>query len=86
MEFKNQSFSALLQELREDQFKPVRYNFNKEERDAFIKEHPLCSMCQNPFYMQNIHIDHIVPLVVGGDNELDNMEALCRPCHSTHTT
>jgi 5-methylcytosine-specific restriction endonuclease McrA len=28
-----------------------------------------------------MQIDHIVPLSAGGDNEPDNLQALCRPCH-----
>ena len=28
-----------------------------------------------------MHIDHIVPLAAGGDNEPDNLQALCKKCH-----
>ena len=35
--------------------------------------------------MKTMHIDHIVPLAAGGDNEPDNLQALCKPCHFTKT-
>ena len=28
-----------------------------------------------------MQIDHIIPLVVGGTNEIDNLQILCKPCH-----
>jgi len=28
-----------------------------------------------------MHIDHIVPLAAGRDNEPDNLQALCKKCH-----
>ena len=30
-------------------------------------------------------IDHIIPLYKGGDNEISNLEALCRNCHGNKT-
>jgi len=31
-------------------------------------------------------IDHILPLALGGTNEPNNLQILCRPCHSAKTT
>ena len=30
-------------------------------------------------------IDHIIPLYKGGNNEISNLEALCRNCHGNKT-
>jgi len=32
-----------------------------------------------------MHIDHIIPLAAGGDNEPDNLQALCKKCHFVRT-
>ena len=32
-----------------------------------------------------MQIDHIVPLAAGGDNEPDNLQALCKKCHFVKT-
>ena len=32
-----------------------------------------------------MQIDHIIPLVVGGSNDIDNLQILCRPCHFSKT-
>ena len=73
VEFRNQSFSALMQGLKEEHFKPLRINLNEEDRKAFLKEHPTCSICQKQLTMTSLHIDHIVPLAAGGDNKPDNL-------------
>jgi 5-methylcytosine-specific restriction endonuclease McrA len=85
VEFTNQSFSTVMQELKEEHFRPARYSYNKEEREMFLKENPTCSICQKQLTMKTMHIDHIVPLAAGGDNEPDNLQALCKPCHFSKT-
>ena len=32
-----------------------------------------------------MQIDHIIPLVVGGTNDIDNWHILCKPCHFSKT-
>ena len=59
-------------------------------RRLVLSERPLC---EDPF---GIHarrdevvaaeeVDHIVPLREGGDNSRDNLQALCKSCHSRKT-
>lgn len=44
------------------------------ERDSYT-----CQMCgATPFLL---HIDHIIPVVFGGDNSFSNLQALCAPCN-----
>lgn len=40
---------------------------------------PWCSWCGTT---ADLTVDHIVPLVLGGTNELDNLRVLCRSCNS----
>ena len=39
-----------------------------------------CKMCNN-MLDASYEIDHIIPLYKGGNNELYNLQALCRNCH-----
>lgn len=43
-----------------------------------------CNMCMN-MLDYTYEIDHIVPLYKGGNNDLSNLQALCRNCHGKKT-
>jgi len=43
-----------------------------------------CKMCNN-MLDASYEVDHIVPLYKGGNNELYNLQALCRNCHGMKT-
>jgi 5-methylcytosine-specific restriction enzyme A len=43
-----------------------------------------CAMCHNTLNA-TYEVDHIIPLYKGGDNEMLNLQALCRNCHGTKT-
>tara|TARA_B110000967_G_C18723796_1_gene479016 strand:- start:105 stop:614 length:510 start_codon:yes stop_codon:yes gene_type:complete len=44
----------------------------------------LCNMCNN-LLDASYEVDHIKPLYKGGDNEVGNLQALCRNCHGNKT-
>jgi 5-methylcytosine-specific restriction protein A len=48
-------------------------------RDAYI-----CQHCGQPAG-KSAHVDHIVPKAEGGTDDQDNLETLCRGCHSRKT-
>lgn len=43
-----------------------------------------CNMCMN-MLDYTYEIDHIIPLYKGGNNDLSNLQALCRNCHGKKT-
>ena len=43
-----------------------------------------CNHCKNVLNF-TYEIDHIIPLYKGGNNELYNLQALCRNCHGIKT-
>lgn len=43
-----------------------------------------CFYCKNILGAQ-FHIDHIIPLCLGGEDRINNLNALCPNCHSEKT-
>lgn len=55
-------------------------------RNTYITKHPLCEHCQaNGRVMPAQEVDHIIPLEDGGTHDEANLQALCKPCHSSKT-
>ena len=42
-------------------------------------------MCENKDGRVATEVDHIIALRLGGRNNLSNLRALCKPCHSRKT-
>ena len=40
-----------------------------------------CALCGNPVKYTDFTIDHIVPLSMGGENDIDNFQCTCRACN-----
>lgn len=47
------------------------------ERDGFTCTYCGVDVCEDP------HCDHVVPLIKGGTNELENLTTACRICNSS---
>lgn len=48
-------------------------------KQVFVRDGEVCAYCgttSGPF-----EIDHVIPLAIGGTNELDNLAVACRPCN-----
>lgn len=44
-----------------------------------FEKHPKCLRCASE---ENLSVDHIKPMSIGGSNTLDNLQVLCRSCNS----
>jgi 5-methylcytosine-specific restriction protein A len=82
--FTNQSFGAFVVQLKDKFFnsKSIRHIFTKEERKAILDETPICVICDKN---KGSQIDHIMPLSMGGTNEPENLQVLCKECHFEKT-
>jgi 5-methylcytosine-specific restriction protein A len=55
-------------------------------RNRYISMHPLCERCLAAGRLVPAdHVHHVVPLASGGDNSDENLQSLCKPCHSSIT-
>jgi len=50
-------------------------------RKAFLKDNPFCVSCGDVA----TEVDHIIPKTQGGKDEYDNLQSLCKSCHSSKT-
>ena len=58
----------------------------KKIRDYFLALNPFCEMCKRQGrYTDATEVHHILPLADGGTNDIDNLMALCKSCHSRIT-
>lgn len=72
--------------------KPVSNNYKKnkrrvsESKKKYIAANQqwCCNICYQ-LLNATYEIDHILPLYLGGDNSINNLQALCRNCHGVKT-
>lgn len=59
----------------------------KERRKALLKRQGgRCAECRTgPLKVEQVQADHIVPLADGGIDDVNNLQALCLPCHNSKT-
>ena len=55
-------------------------------RQPYIKEHPVCELCERKNILKPVEeVHHIVPLSKGGTHNEENLMSLCKSCHSRLT-
>jgi 5-methylcytosine-specific restriction endonuclease McrA/ABC-type dipeptide/oligopeptide/nickel transport system ATPase subunit len=78
--FMNQSFPSLAMQIVNDVLTPPRITFTKAQKLMIVeRQESKCNICN--LALKKIEYDHIVPLASGGNNDLDNIQALCVECH-----
>jgi 5-methylcytosine-specific restriction protein A len=51
--------------------------WRRQRRRALVRDRHRCAVCGDPA----VEVDHIIPRSAGGTDDLDNLRAVCRPCH-----
>ena len=55
-------------------------------RQLYIKEHPVCELCERKNILRPVEeVHHIIPLSKGGTHRKENLMSLCKSCHSRIT-
>jgi 5-methylcytosine-specific restriction protein A len=64
-----------------------RYDFRwRSYRNAYIQQHPLCELCEQQGRLRPAEeVHHKLPLSDGGTHDWENLQALCKSCHSRIT-
>lgn len=59
-----------------------RRSYSQEERKIiYRKANGCCELCGQKLQYENMTLDHIVPLSMGGADDLDNLQASCLACN-----
>lgn len=55
-------------------------------RNRRLDDEPLCRHCtEGGLVSQAVEVDHIKPKALGGLDEWENTQSLCKPCHQAKT-
>ena len=82
IEFKNQTFPQFINQLKEKHFnkKFDRDEISQEIKQVLLKQQKnKCNVCNDE--LKKYECDHIRPLANGGNNEITNLQLLCKSCH-----
>jgi len=81
----NPMVSVICQENRRAKLKEVGGRASRDEiDDIFEKQGYLCVYCRKDLKNANLkerHIDHIMPIFLGGSGDIGNLQILCAPCN-----
>lgn len=62
--------------------KRKRRKYSEEERKIiYDRSNGRCALCGQKLLLDNMTIDHIVPISMGGEDSLDNIQASCFACN-----
>lgn len=60
--------------------------WTKLRREVLGRDNGLCVPCRKKGRITRAcHVDHIVPKVDGGTDDLDNLQSICKACHDAKT-
>lgn len=49
----------------------------------FSAQKGFCACCRVSFAIEDLHLDHVMPLAKGGSHADENMQLLCQPCNQS---
>ena len=58
------------------------YNVKENRKRVYERDNYTCHYCAIPVTPFTATLDHIVPVIAGGDNGLDNLVTACRKCNA----
>lgn len=59
-----------------------RKNFSSGVRELLYKKaNGCCELCGRKMLLENMTVDHVIPLAQGGSNDICNLAAVCKPCN-----
>jgi 5-methylcytosine-specific restriction endonuclease McrA len=59
------------------EYQGQRRNYRDDWSDRITKVVYVCPMCRREFDLDDLEVDHIIPVSVGGPDTLDNLRLLC---------
>ena len=63
-----------------------RHGFSKPQRIEIWKDKDhVCNKCLKVVKEKEFDIDHILPIAIGGTNNISNLQILCKACHGDKT-
>ncbi len=83
--FRNQSFGNLVNTIRSIVNDNKRISLTSKQRLEFYENNNACAKCNTELEYGEIEIDHIVALANGGNNNIKNLQTLCKSCHKEKT-
>ena len=83
--FTNQAVTAVIYELTFMKLNnKARVIILKQEKiDLLVKQDHKCNECKKVIDLKKCQFDHIIPLGAGGEDNINNIQALCIDCHYT---
>lgn len=52
-------------------------------RDVWLRDGRCCRLCKKPVRLKRMHLDHIVPIALGGTHTYDNVQATHQFCNQS---
>ena len=81
--YKGESKSQVCERIRLVLSHPARAQWTPGAREKILFEQGgVCVNCELRVELKETHLDHIKPLSTGGKDELENLQILCKICHS----
>ena len=67
---------------RTDQGKIPKYNCKENKEQLYGQQKGICNICEDHFEYRHLVVDHVVPRVDGGQDNIENLQLTCSNCNS----